>query len=159
MRVPGVKEWIDALDASQPAMSAYDATVGLPPRPLGWKSEAQALGYTTEHPLDAAFVEPIVVMRQDDDLRDWVEQTEYQERRQVEHLVQLQAATEDGERRSLMNRLWPKSRGSCHYFFGGDCPYAPVCWSVNAEMGADPLASGQFRRRVPNHPMEKNYNG
>lgn len=153
----GVKNWIDKLDASELLMSGEDSTVGLAPRELGWKSPAQAMGVTKQHPLDAVFIPPVVVYRSDDHLRDWVEQVEHTERETAEHVAEVNAASDPGERRSLLNRYFPQHRQSCEY--PSTCPYARdrvgVCWG-SAEMQADPLGvgGGEYVRRVPNHPAE-----
>lgn len=148
-----VKQWIDALDASAEAMSGYDPTVGLPPRPLGWKGPAQALGYTAEHPLDTVFVPPITVTRNDDDLRDLFESVEAQERSVAETAAQVHAAANASERRSLMNQHFPMYRRSCEY--PSECVFVKVCYAANADQRENPLASGAFRERVPNHPQEQ----
>lgn len=147
-----IKAWIDALDASAEAMSGYDPTVGLPPRPLGWKGPAQALGYTAEHPLDTVFVPPITVTRNDDDLRDLFESVEAQERSVAEAAAQVHAATDASERRSLMNQHFPMYRRSCEY--PSECVFVKVCYAANTDQRENPLASGAFRERVPNHPQE-----
>src|SRR5262249_52364250 len=35
-----IRQWIDMLDSATEAMSAYDSTTGMEPRPLGWHSDA-----------------------------------------------------------------------------------------------------------------------
>lgn len=152
-RSPGVvKEWINKLDQSAEAMSGYDPTVGLPPRPLGWKGPAQALGYTAGHPLDTVFVPPITVTRNDDDLRDLFESVETQERSVAEAAAQVHAAADASERRSLMNQHFPMYRRSCEY--PSECVFVRVCYAANVDQRENPLASGTFRERVPNHPIE-----
>lgn len=152
-RSPGaVKEWINKLDQSAEAMSGYDPTVGLPPRPLGWKGPAQALGYTAEHPLDTVFVPPITVTRNDDDLRDLFESVEAQERDVAEAVAQVHAAADVSERRSLMNQHFPMYRRSCEY--PSECVFVKVCYAANVDQRENPLASGAFRERVPNHLQE-----
>ena len=158
----GVKAWIDALDASELLMSGEDSTVGLAPRTLGWKSPAQAMGVTKEHPLDAVFTiegldgrptQAITVWRSDDDLRDWVESTEAQERRVAAAVALVNASSDPGERRSLLNIHFHMNRTACEY--PSTCPFVKVCYA-GAEMKADPLAvgAGMFKRRIPNHPAE-----
>lgn len=153
MHGESVKEWIDAMDASELLMSGEDSTVGLQPRALGWKSPAQAMGVTKEHPLDEVFVPPVTIWRSDDDLRDWVESTEAQERRVAEAVAQVNAATDPGERRSLMNIHFPMNRSACSY--PSECWAVKICYA-GAEMKADPLTvgAGMFKKRVPNHPAE-----
>jgi hypothetical protein len=152
-----MEAWIDALDASELLMSGEDSTVGLQPRVLGWKSPAQAMGVTKEHPLDEVFVPPVTIWRSDDDLRDWVESVEAQERKIAEAVALVQASTDPGERRSLLNIHFPMVRTACE--FPTQCPFAHprtgVCYA-GAEMKNDPLrvGDGAYKRRVPNHPAE-----
>jgi hypothetical protein len=95
-----IKTWIDMLDDSQETMSAYDSTTGMEPRSLGWKSRAQATGFLSQHPLDSIFIPPVIVYRQEDDLRDWIEQTEAQERRVAEAIAQISGTVLDTEERA-----------------------------------------------------------
>lgn len=153
----GVKSWIDRLDRSETLMSGEDSTIGLAPRVLGYRSDAQAMGVTDSHPLDAVFVPPVVVYRSDDQLRDWVEQVEHSERETAMHVAEVNAATDPGEKRRLLNRYFPQNRNSCEY--PGTCAFArdrvSVCWG-GAEMQAAPLevGGGEYVRRQPNHPQE-----
>lgn len=156
-----VRDWIDLLDASEPVMSGEDSTIGLAPRELGWKSPAQGTGYTEGHPLDAVFVTPetcaeLLVYRNSDELRDWVEQIEAQERRVAEGIAAVDAAGKDeGARRSALNIHFTQNRHACEY--PGTCAFARdkvgICWGSDS-MRADPIGSGEYRARVPNHPVE-----
>jgi hypothetical protein len=151
-----IRQWIDLLDTATEAMSAYDSTTGAEPRPLGWHSDAQAQGFTPRHPLDECFPAPLLVYRQDDQLRDFVEQIEHQERKVAEAVSLVQIATDDGERRSLLNRHFSQTRRACEY--PSSCPYIPVCFGAS-EMQNNPLDSGRYKRRIPNHPQEGCNNG
>ena len=146
-----IKAWIDLLDSATPAMSGEDSTVGLEPRLLGYSCSAQASGYTEEHPLDSVFMTPIVVYRHDDDLRDWLDQTEAQEIRIQEGLVQIEAATDPSEKRHLLNVYFPLARHSCEY--PSTCQFVPVCYG-GEDIRSRPMESGKFKLREPNHPME-----
>lgn len=156
-----VRDWIDLLDASEPVMSGEDSTIGLAPRELGWKSPAQGTGYTERHPLDAVFVTPetcaeLLVYRNSDELRDWVEQIEAQERRVAEGIAAVDAARKDeGARRSALNIHFTQNRHACEY--PGTCAFARdkvgICWGSDS-MRADPIGSGEYRARTPNHPVE-----
>ena len=147
----GIRAWIDALDASEEAMSAYDSTTGMEPRPLGWKSGAQALGFTRDHPLDSVLLPPIIVYRQDEELRDWIEQVEWQERRVAEGMAEVAGAADEGDRRSALNRHFPMTRRACEY--PSTCAFARLCWG-SQELRDDPVGSGLYKVRVPNHPVE-----
>lgn len=148
-----IKDWIDRLDSAELLMSGEDSTVGLQPRPLGWRSDAQAMGVTKEHPLDAVFVPPVTIYRNDDDLRDWVESTEHLERTTAEGVAAVAAASDEGEKRHLLNTYFPQFRHSCSY--PSECAYVRICFG-GSEIKNDPLAVApdQFKRREPNHPQE-----
>lgn len=147
----GVRVWIDALDDAEMAMSAYDSTTGMEPREMGWKSRAQTMGYTSQHPLDAAFIPPITIYRNSDELLDWVEQTEYAERRVAEGVAAVNAAADEGERRSLLNQHFPMSRQACQW--PSSCFALGLCFGSDS-LRADPLSSELFKIRIPNHPVE-----
>lgn len=147
----GVKGWIDALDSSAMQMSQYDSTVGMEPREMGWAGLAQALGTTKDHPLDSVFIPPIIQYRNEDESRDWLEQIESQECEVAEHVAEVDAATDDGERRSLLNRHFRQSRRACSY--PTECAYVSYCWG-GEDLRRDPIGSGRYAHRVPNHPME-----
>jgi hypothetical protein len=147
-----IKRWIDMLDSAAMAVSGDDAAEGLAPRELGYKSQAQATGYTAEHPLDSVFISPIVVYRSEDSLRDWVEQVESQERRVAESVAQVESATDEGERRHLLNVLFTQTRRACEY--PTTCSMSTLCWGTEAER-ADPIGSGRYVTRHVNHPQEQ----
>jgi hypothetical protein len=149
----GVKAWIDQLDQSAPLMSREDSTVGIEPSQVGWSGPAQALGVTKEHPLDSVFLPPVVIYRNLDELRDWVEQVESQEQTIAEHVAQVEAATDEGEKRHLLNTYFQQNRHACE--FPSTCAFSKICWG-GTEMQSDPIASGRFKPREINHPQETN---
>lgn len=147
-----IRDWIDMLDTATEAMSAYDSTVGMEPRPLGWKSDAQAQGFTAAHPLDEVFPPPLTVYRSDDQLRDWIEQVEAQERRVAEAVAQVDSAADEGEKRHLLNVLMPQSRRACSY--PTECAFIKVCYGGD-DIRLNPLSSGLYKAREPHHAAEK----
>lgn len=147
----GIKAWIDLLDSAAPLMSGEDSTTGMEPRELGWQCDAQKMGVTREHPLDAIFIPPVVVYRNEDDLRDWIDSTEYQERVIAEHVAEVAACEDEGDRRHLLNMYFPMSRSRCEY--PSSCPYIKICYA-GEDMKRSPLESGQFKVREVNHPQE-----
>lgn len=149
----GVKAWIDALDDAAPTMSGEDSTMGLEPRLLGYKCDAQAVGVTKEHPLDAVFVPPVTVYRNEDELRDLVDQMESVERRIAEGVAVVDAAEDEGERRHALNAHFPQTRRACSY--PTECVYAKICYG-GEDIRRGPLQSGLYQIRVPNHPQERN---
>jgi hypothetical protein len=147
-----IKEWIDALDATAEAMSAYDSTTGAEPRSLGYSGPAQSLGFTATHPLDEVFPAPLTVYRQDDQLRDLVDQIEAQEVRVADGVAAVAEATDAGERRHLLNVHFPQSRRSCCY--PSLCVFDRVCFG-GEDIQADPVGSGLYQIRVANHSQER----
>lgn len=139
-----IAKWIDLLDDTT-------MTVAESGGDLGYSGPAQSVGYTATHPLDDAFIPPIVIYRSDDDLRDWIEQTESQERRVAEAVVQVEAAADEDSRRSLLNVHFWQSRRACSY--PTECQFVPVCYG-GADIRRDPLGSGRYKVRTVNHPME-----
>lgn len=151
-------EWIDKLDSATATMSTPDPTLGIEPQVLGYQCEAQ-LGFTETHPLDDIFLAPIVVYRNDDDLRDWIDATEAQETRVVEGLVKIAAAmqpqvgqSDEGYVRHLLNDYFPMHRSACEY--PSTCAFAKICYG-SEEIKVDPIASGVYERRKANHPQER----
>lgn len=121
-----VKEWIDILDSGTVQPAAGDA-------------------------LATVFVAPMTVVRIEDDLRDWIEQTEAQEVEVVKDAERVAEAQDEQERRHLLNVLFPMTRRACEY--PGTCNYVTLCYGA-AELRVDPVGSGRFRERTPNHPVE-----
>jgi hypothetical protein len=149
--VDNVREWIDKLDDAAPAMSGEDATMGLEPRMLGYKCDAQSLGVTREHPLDAIFIPPIIVYRNEDELRDLIDQMESQERRIAEGVVAVSSAADAGEVRHALNIHFPQTRRACEY--PTTCVYSKICYG-GEDIREDPCGSGMYKIRVANHPQE-----
>jgi hypothetical protein len=121
-----VRQWIDMLDRQEVQPDAGDA-------------------------LAAQFIPPMTVYRNEDDLRDWIESTEYQETEIVKHSELVQIAANEDEKRSLLNRYFPMTRQACEY--PGSCSYINLCYG-SSELRVDPIGSGKYKARVPNHPVE-----
>jgi hypothetical protein len=147
----GVKAWIDKLDDAAPTMSAEDSTMGLEPRQLGYKCDAQVSGYLKEHPLDSVFIPPIIVYRNEDELRDMVDQMEAQERRIAEGVAAVQHASDEGDRHHELNVHFPQTRRACSY--PTECAYTKICYG-GEDIRRDPLGSGLYTIRKVNHPQE-----
>lgn len=144
------KQWIDRMDQSV-------ETIGEEGRALGWNSKAQATGFLKSHPLDDIFIPPIVVYRNDDELRDWIEQVEAQEREIAERVELVRGAGDASEKRHLLNLYFPQHRRACEY--PSTCPFAATPTSPGPCFGSDqafedPLGTGRYERREPNHPQE-----
>jgi hypothetical protein len=140
-----IAKWIDLLDDTAMAVSGDTG------QELGYKSDAQAVGYTKTHPLDDVFIPPMTVYRNEDDLRDLVEQIEAQEVQVAESVAAVEAATDAGERRSLLNRHFPQSRNAC--FYPSTCAYVEICFGAEG-VRHDPIGSGRYKVRELNHSQE-----
>lgn len=147
-----IRDWIDMLDSATLTMSPGDSTIGIEPHPVGWSTPAQSLGYLPRHPLDEVFVPPIVVYRNSDDLRDLVEQMEYQEVRVAEGVAAVNAAADEGDRRHQLNVHFPMTRRACEY--PTSCPMIAICFG-GEDIRRVPLESGKYRQREPHHEPEK----
>lgn len=140
-----IAKWVQMLADCAPTQSGE---TGLE---LGIGGPAQAVGYTSRHPLDVVLPEPVIVHRNDDELRDWLEQTEAQEVEVAQHAEMVRAATDEGERRSLLNRYFPQRRAACSY--PSKCAFQQLCWG-GQDIRQDPIASGRYVARRVNHPQE-----
>lgn len=47
---------------------------------------------------------------------------------------------------------FPRRYSACRPSFGSPCPYLSACW--NKDIGADPIGSGEYKRRTPHHTIE-----
>ena len=129
-----IANWIDRLDAGLVQPEAYDVN---------------------GHPVDILaeqFIQPIHVYRNEDDLRDLLEQLEAKEIRIAVDVAAVRAVEHDPVlKRSELNKRFPQTRSSCN--FPGSCPMKPVCFG-NTEMHHNPLASELYQVRQVNHPVE-----
>jgi hypothetical protein len=101
--------------------------------------------------LSEQLVPPVLVYRQDDDLRDMIEQVEAQEVEVQRDLMAVNAAVGEDGKRSALNQRFPQTRTACSY--PGECAYVPICYG-GADIRRDPMGSGKYKARVPNHPQE-----
>lgn len=57
-------------------------------------------------------------------------------------------------------KMFPRSRSSCYWYFGEDCPYISICWkgydprSQSEAMGDMMDDAPPYRNRVPHHKLE-----
>ena len=58
----------------------------------------------------------------------------------------------DEDRKRSHAYIFPKRYSHCKPSFGSACPYLHACW--NGDVGADPLGSGIYVRRIPHHDVE-----
>lgn len=129
-----ISAWIDLLDAGEVQPDTYDE-VG--------------------HPVDILadqFIPPIEVYRNSDDMLDWLEQIEAQEIQVAIDVERVQAAKDEGERRSLLNKLFGQSRSHCVY--PGKCGCYEICYG-GEDIRRDPEHNSDlYMPRVANHPIE-----
>lgn len=140
-----IEKWINMLDQTAEVMGE-DGTTS-----RGWGGPAQATGFLTAHPLDELFIPPIIQFRNEDDLRDLVDQLEHQEQRVAEGVASVNAASDEGERRHMLNVHFPQSRRACEY--PSTCQFVKVCYG-GEDIRRDPLGSGLYKIRSVNHPIE-----
>lgn len=84
-------------------------------------------------------------------MRDLVEQMEAQEVRVAQAVAMVAGATDEGERRSLLNQYFAQSRKACSY--PSECSYTKICYG-GEQIRRDPLGSGLYVIRELNHPQE-----
>ena len=120
----GVKAWIELLASGQVQPEAGDC-------------------------LSEQFVIPQLYYRQDDDLRDWYEQTTAQELGIVQALNR-EPHLNSAAHRNWLNTNFPQHRQNCDY--PGPCQFTDICFSTNLRQ--DPLGSGLYQPRVPHHEQE-----
>jgi hypothetical protein len=120
---------------------------------------------TGASPLDQWLVTPNVHRREKDVLERWLRQTTWQEMRVVEGLHEMKSGENFSDlvpwhSEAILDSIFPltgSGDGKCAYYSGGfrqsRCPFYDVCWSARYYWD-DPLSSG-FRRRLPNHPGER----
>lgn len=127
-------QWIDLLDSNQVQPDACTETGEL------------------MDTLAEQFIPPITVYRNDDALRDMLEQIEAQEILVAKDVAAVNAVKDDpGQMRSELNKRFQQSRTSCHY--PGACAFIPICFGP-AHVIENPESTGLYKVRVPNHPME-----
>jgi hypothetical protein len=98
------------------------------------------------------FIPPVIVYRNDDDMRDWLEQVEAQEVGVALAASEVRHAKDEGETRSLLNRHFPQTRTACCW--PGPCAFMKICYG-GEDIRRDPLAhSDLYQIREANHPIE-----
>jgi hypothetical protein len=128
----GVKEWIELL--------ANETT--FPSTPPGFALENQ-------------FVLPEEYFRNPDDIARWKRQIAYQEGVKIPQALDLiRCAGTWEERELLLDQHFPMFTRACHY--PSRCQFKEVCHGAKAYL-VDPVASGLFRVRTPNHVPEREH--
>lgn len=129
-----IADWIDKLDRGEVQPDSYDAD---------------------GHPLDVLaeqFVSPITCYRNEDDMRDMLEQLEAEEVQVAIDVAAVQAvASQPAKLRSELNRRFSQSRKSCMY--PGRCQNHAICYG-GSDIRQNPEASELYQIRQPNHLQE-----
>src|SRR5574337_10184 len=100
--------------------------------------------------LRAQFPAPPLISRSQKDIEEWLEQAKLREVDVHNALVQISAPNaEANDRERVMARYFPKYTHNANCLFPSKCSAYEVCWGAE---GADPLGSGKYKYRVPNHP-------
>lgn len=118
---------------------------------------AEWVGYLYQNEpelLRAQFISPPLVTRSAQELEEWQTQVKYREVQVANALVQIAAEQGDYDNptvQELIAKHFPKHTTGCAYDpqFHSKCPCYGLCWGTD---GNDPLGSGQYVYRTPNHP-------
>ncbi|KKN24704.1 hypothetical protein LCGC14_0892070 [marine sediment metagenome] len=94
---------------------------------------------------EGCFVTIPPILRDEHEIEEWKQATVEQEIRIKEDCARVKFAGEP------LAVLFPKHTANGNCVRPSECPYLDLCWGVS---GDDPLGSGRFQRRVPNHPQE-----
>lgn len=133
---------------------------------------AEWVGYLYQNEnelLRAQFTNPPLISRSANELEEWQEQVRYREVEVHNALVQIEQASDyeyvDGRAvarvltptgnniNQVLAQVFPKHTLGCAYDaqFHSKCPCYSLCW---LSQGQDPIGSGEFQYRIPNHPTE-----
>lgn len=123
----GVKQWIEDL-----------ANQRIAPRHL--------------NALDGAFPQSLPVSRRADEIESWRRQVVAQETRTREAVKEVGVFIGTKTDHERIDELFPQHTHSC-FRFNSKCEFFECCH--NPAVKADPMASGLYSIRVPNHPMEE----
>lgn len=98
--------------------------------------------------LTAQFVSPPVIYRQEDEVRDFLEQITQQEQEIRNARMELETGDEQLDK-SYLNRYFPQHRRSCSWPI--PCQFIALC---HEGLGDNPLGSGLYKLRQPHHQRE-----
>ena len=94
---------------------------------------------------ESCFVTIPPILRDEHEIEEWKESTVRQEVTVRDSRFLLK------EHPEKLAVLFPKHTANGNCVRPSECPFLDCCWGVS---GDDPLGSGRFQRRVPNHPQE-----
>ena|ERR1039458_3623777 len=103
--------------------------------------------------LRAQFPSPPLISRSANELEEWQTQVKYREVQVANALVEISEPTNQGKELfiEMLAQVFPKHTSSCAYDaqFHSKCPQYDNCWGST---GNDPIGSGMYKYREPNHP-------
>jgi len=94
---------------------------------------------------EGCFVTIPPILRDEHEIEEWKQATVEQEIRIKEDCARVKFAGQP------LAVLFPKHTANGNCVRPSECPYLDLCWGVG---GDDPLGTGRYQRRVPNHPQE-----
>jgi len=98
-------------------------------------------------PLPAFFINPIPAFRNDEEVKDWLEQITHQERVVLAGLSSFGDHVDRPEdQHRILNECFPQHRRSCDW--PGKCQFIDICFGPLA-IADDPVGSGLFVLRTP----------
>jgi hypothetical protein len=97
---------------------------------------------------DNVFPQMMPVSRRADEIESWKRQVVSQEGRVRQRVRAIEADPTD----EVLDREMPQHTARC-YDYQHPCSFLPIC--TRPAVKADPLGSGLFEIRTPNHPSEK----
>ena len=100
---------------------------------------------------DSIFPEMLPISRRASDVESWRRQAIARELRIEQSAREVANAQRAGENRfaEALDREFPQNTHSC-FSFGGKCSVFDICWTESVKQ--DPMASGLYQIRIPNHP-------
>lgn len=116
-----------------------------------WIDSLVAREITPRHlnPFEAIFPESLPISRRADEIESWRRQIVSQESRVRQRAKAVEEAHGDEE---VLDREFPQHTQNC-YSYNSPCQFFDACFKPAVH--ADPLGSGLYMPRVPNHPSEK----
>lgn len=100
--------------------------------------------------LEQQFVQPQPYCRQEDDLRNWYQQTVNQEER-IANALAFEPDVERAYHQDWLNQYFPQHKSSCDW--PSPCQFIDICFASRENV--DPLGSGNYEPRVPHHKREQ----
>lgn len=124
-----------------------------------WIADLAAQRITPRHinALDTIFPQSMPVSRREDEIESWKRQTVAQELRVAANVDKLREwdLSEGPPPDAVLDELFPQHSARC-FDYQSRCSFWDACFTPAVH--ADPLGSGLYQIRIPNHPTEKGTN-